>query len=264
MFRLGYLAPLLLAAACTGEIQSQNLEGLSPAEQVAQTIWTDKALPIFNAKCVSCHGGSMPNVAYIAGADDLMRRETLVNYVPRIVNLGAPQSSRVLTKGDHTATGGGPALGANEASDILMWIVAEAKARPALPVIRTMQAAATVCPVGTPITDPTCLNTIDLSSLGTAATLTFVLQAVGSDSYYQQLKITAGANGLYVEHPLIESWPAGTTTPKPDPVDRFFAIQQNLTANMALTLGENGTASIAGFNPNDPVSFRFDVFEAKH
>jgi len=262
VFRLGYLAPLLLVAACTGEIESQNLEGLSPTEQVAQTLWTDKALPIFIAHCTQCHDGSMPNIGYIAGTDDLMRRETLVSYVPRIVNLGAPQSSRVLTKGDHTATGGGPALGANEASDILMWIVAEAKARPAPPVIRTMQAPAIVCTT-TPA-DPACLNTIDLSGLGQAATLTFVLQNVGGDSYYTQLKITAGANGLYVEHPLIESWPAGATDPKPDPVDRFFAIQQNLTANMALTLGETGTASVAGFNPNDPISFRFDVFEAKH
>jgi hypothetical protein len=262
VFRLGYLAPLLFVAACTGEIQSQNLEGLSPAEQVAQTMWVEKALPIFIAHCTQCHDGSMPNIGYIAGTDDLMRRETLVNYVPRIVNLGAPQSSRVLTKGDHTATGGGPALSANEASDILMWIIAEAKARPAPPVIRTMQMPAIVCTT-TPA-DPACLNTVDLSSLGQAATLTFVLQAVGSDSYYTSLKLTAGANGLYVEHPLIESWPAGATDPKPDPVDRFFAIQENLTANMALTLGETGTASIAGFNANDPISFRFDVFEAKH
>jgi hypothetical protein len=214
-------------------------------------------------KCTMCHDGSMPMIGYIAGTDDLMRRDTLVNYVPRIVNLGAPQSSRVLTKGDHTATGGGPALDAPEASDILTWIVAESKARPPATEIRTMQAAAQLC-VGNP-GDATCpMNTIDLSPLGTAATLSFYLTAVGNDSYFTQLKITAGADGLYVEHPLIESWPAGATMPKPDPTDRFFAIQQNLMPNMPLTLGDTGTASIAGFNPADPISFRFDVFEKMH
>ncbi|HUS29276.1 MAG TPA: hypothetical protein VMZ53_12230, partial [Kofleriaceae bacterium] len=251
--RLGSLALLSLVAACTGEIESDNLEGLPPEEQVARTAWVDKALPIFAENCNSCHGGSMPMIAYVAGTDDLMKRDTLVNYVPRIVNLGAPQSSRVLTKGDHSATGGGPALLAPQATDILMWILAESRAHP-VTALRTAPATAMTGGM---------MNTVDLSSLGVPATLTFSLDAVGADAYFTNLKLTAGASGLYFEHPLLETNPAGSTEPKPDPIDRFFAVQGNLMPNQSITIGD-GTASVAGFNPTDPLSFRFDVFEAKH
>ena len=253
MIRLGYLALLLFVVACTGEIESDNLEGLPPEEQVARAAWVDKALPVLQENCNSCHGGTMPMIAYVAGADDLMKRDTLINYVPRIVNLGAPQSSRVLTKGDHSATGGGPALLAPQATDILTWILAEARAHPVTP-IRTM-----------PFTAMTggMINTIDLSPLGTAATLTFSIDAVGPDSYYTNLKLKAGADGLYFEHFLIETYPMGGTEPKPDPIDRFFAVQGNLMADQEITIGD-GTASISGFTATDPISIRFDVFEKKH
>jgi hypothetical protein len=253
VIRLGTLALLSLVAACTGEIESDNLEGLPPEEQVARTAWVDKALPVFAENCNSCHGGSMPMVAYVAGTDDLMKRDTLVNYVPRIVNLGAPQSSRVLTKGDHSATGGGPALLAPQATDILTWILAEARAHP-VTAIRTTPFVATTGGM---------LNTIDLTPLGTAATLTFNVDNVGGDAYYTNIKLKAGADGLYYEHPLIETYPMGATDPKPDPIDRFFASQMNLTANQEITIGD-GTASIVGFNVNDMMSIRFDVFEKKH
>jgi hypothetical protein len=253
VIRLGYLALLSFVAACTGEIESDNLEGLPPEEQVARTAWVDKALPVFAENCNSCHGGSMPMIAYVAGEDDLMKRDTLVNYVPRIVNLGAPQSSRVLTKGDHSATGGGPALLAPQASDILTWILAEARAHP-VTAIRTAPITATTG--GT-------VNTVDLSPLGVPATLTFALDAVGPDSYYTNLKLKAGASGLYFEHFLIETYPAGATEPTPDPIDRFFAVQGNLMPDEEIIIGGTGTASIAGFNVTDQISFRFDVFEAK-
>lgn len=241
---------MTLGTACTGEIQSDNLEGLPPAEQVARTAWVEKALPVFTTACNSCHGGTMPMIAYVAGADDLMKRDTLVNYVPRIVNLGAPQSSRVLTKGDHTATGGGPALLSTQATDILTWILAESKAHP-VTAIRSAQF--------TPMMD----NTIDLSPLGTPATLTFTIQQVGADAYLTNVKLKAGADGLYFEHPLFETYPMGATEPKPDPVDTFFAVQQNLAANQEITFG-TGTATIQGFVITDPMSIRFDVFEKKH
>lgn len=241
----------MLGTGCTGEIQSDNLEGLPPAEQVARTAWVEKALPVFTEACNSCHGGSMPNIAYIAGADDLMKRDTLVNYVPRVVNLGAPQSSRILTKGDHTANGGGPALLSSQATGVLAWIVAESKAYPVTP-IRSEKFTAMM------------ENTIDLTPLGTAATLTFTAQQVGNDLYVTGAKITAGADGLYFEHPLFETYPMGATDPKPDPVDSFFAVQGNLMAGQVLNFGETSAATIAGFLLTDPMSIGFDVFEKKH
>lgn len=250
MIRLWPFALVALGTGCTGEIQSDNLEGLPPAEQVARTAWVEKALPVFTTACNSCHGGSMPTVAYVTGADDLMKRDTLVNYVPRIVNLGAPQSSRVLTKGDHSATGGGPALLSNQATDILTWILAESKAHPVAAIRSAMF---------TPMTD----NTIDLTPLGTAATLTFSIQQVGADAYLTNVKLKAGAEGLYFEHPLFETYPMGATEPKPDPVDTFFAVQQNLMPDQEITFG-TGAATIQGFLVTDPMSIRFDVFEKKH
>ena len=253
MTRLGYFVLLSFVAACTGEIESDNLEGLPPAEQVARAAWVDKALPIFAASCNTCHGGTMPMIAYVAGTDDLMKRDTLVNYVPRIVNLGAPQSSRVLTKGDHSATGGGPALLAPQATDILTWIIAESKAHP----VMAIRSAPFIVTVGA------TLNTIDLTPLGTAATLTFNVDAVGADAYFTNMKLKAGADGLYFEHPLIETYPAGTTDPKPDPVDGLFAVQGNLMPNQEILIG-SGTISVSGFNVADQMGFRFDAFEKKH
>lgn len=255
--RLGLIS-LVLLSACTGEIESDNLQGLSPQEQVAQSLWVDKALPVLSAKCMMCHDGSMPDKGYIAGADDLMKRDTLINYVPRIVNLGAPASSRILTKGDHTALGGGPALDATEATDILTWIVAERDARPAPEVIRTMQTPMMVCGA----TPPCPVNVIDLSGLGAAGTVEFTISALGGDSYFTDLKIKAGADGLYIEHPLLETWPMGAMEPTPDPLDRFFAVQGNIEPNAELILG-TGTATVAGFVSADPISLRFDVVEKK-
>jgi len=257
------LAALPLIAACTGEIESANLAGLDPKEAVAQQTWVEKALPIFSAKCVMCHDGSMPDIGYLAGDDDLGRRETLVSYVPRVVNLTAPQSSRVLTKGDHTATGGGPPMLVTEASDVAIWIRAEAVARPdTAPPIRTAQYTAMVC------TDPSMpgtaacpLNTIDLTPLGAAGSIEFTVQQISGGIYVQQLKAKAGADGLYIEHPLLQGYAGGAEPAIPDPTDRFFATALNIMPNMEATFGLAGGETITGFSAADPMTIRFDVVE---
>jgi hypothetical protein len=257
--RSGFAA-LFLLAGCTGEIESANLVGLPITEQVAQQAWVEKALPILGTKCVMCHDGSMPNIGYIAGEDDLGRRETLVSYVPRVVNLLAPTSSRIVTKGAHT----GPALDTGTETDaIVIWIKAEAKARPSdTPALRTAMAAAMLCTDPSMVGMPVCpINMVDLTPLGAAGTLEFVLQPVGSDSYFTNLKVKAGAEGLYLEHPLFESYVGGAEPPEPDPIDRYFATTINLMPNTEILLGGNGIATIAGFNANDPLSFQFDVVE---
>jgi hypothetical protein len=269
--RLGSLAPplacLALLAACTTEIVSDNLVGLSPEEAAAQTLWVNKAMPIFAAErtgCIRCHDGSMPTApAYLAGEDELVKRETLVAFVPRVVNLAAPGSSRMLTVGDHTMQGGGPALFTSEQTDILQWINIEKRARPQPEAIRTAQLTPMLCTGGNP-GDPTCpLNTIDLNGIGptpTAATFELAIQQVGSDSYFTALKVKAGAAGVYLEHPLFESWPADATEPKPDPIDRFFATVINLQPNTEMIIG-TGTATMSTFVATDPISVRVDVIE---
>lgn len=269
MVRLA-IAALPLLVACTGEIQSGLVEdGVSPEEQIAVEKWVKKALPVFTGertKCVTCHDGTIPAApAYLAGADDLMRRETLIAFMPRVINLGAPQSSRMLSVGDHTAMMGGPALLAPEASDCLEWIQAEKLARPDIEPIRTAMITPMLCTAGNP-GDATCpINTISLDGVGptpvTGASITFTIASVGADSYITNLKVKAGAEGVYIEHPLIESYIGGDLMPTPDPLDRLFAVALNVQANMEATIG-NGTATIAGFVATDPISIRFDVVEA--
>ncbi len=258
MVRLGTLALFLSLAACSGEIQSDIYEDLNPKDQVALEKWVEKAYPVLGTKCIECHGGSMPMIAYLAGASDLEKRDTLIAYMPAVINLSAPMSSRMLTKGNHT----GPALEAKEASDILSWIIAEREARGATTnVIRSDQFSPMLCTGGNP-GDATCpINTVSFASLGQAdASLEVVVTKLVSDLYLTNIQLKAGAAGLHVTHPTIESWPAGATEPKPDPIDRWFNVDLNIAPTMAAPIG-TGEGSFTGFGAADPLSIRFDVFE---
>ena len=258
MLRLGSIAVALALAACSGEIQSDIYENLPPRDQVALEKWVEKALPVLSAKCVMCHDGSMPMIGYLAGATDLDRRETLIAYMPAVINMNAPQSSRMLTKGVHT----GPALEALEASNILQWIVAERDARPEIPPIRTAQMVLNLCTMGNPGTADCPINSIDLMPLGQPGTAEVVVSKLVNDAYLTNIQIKAGAAGLHVAHPLFESWPAGATEPKPDPIDRWFNVDVQIAPNAAAPVG-TGEGTFAGFNVADPISMRFDIFEMK-
>lgn len=261
MVRTAVLA-LPLLVACTGDIHSDLTDGLSPQEAIAVEKWAKKALPVFTGlrtKCVTCHDGTIAAApAYLAGMDDISRRKTLIEFMPRVINLSAPQSSRMLTVGDHSAQMGGVALLSTEATDCLEWIQAERKARPDIEPIRTAVITPMLC-TGAPCP----VNMVDLSGLGptpAAATLTFEVAQVGSDSYFTNFKVKAGAEGIYLEHPLVETYLDGDTTPTPDPVDRLFAVVLNIPANQEMPVG-NGTLTLANVNPANPMSFHFDVIE---
>ncbi|HEY5951083.1 MAG TPA: hypothetical protein VIV40_36580 [Kofleriaceae bacterium] len=254
MVRLGTLAIALSLAACSGEIQSDIFDNLNPKDQVALEKWVDKAYPVLGTKCLMCHDGSMPMIGYLAGASDIEKRDTLIAYMPAVINLSAPQSSRMLTKGAHT----GPALEAKEASDILSWIIAEREARMGMvTALRSDKLTPMLC-----TTAPCPINTIDLASLGQPGTLTFEATALSADLYLTTIKIQAGAAGLHITHPLFESWPAGATDPKPDPIDRWFNVDLQIAPNTAAQIG-TGEGSFTGFNGADQLSMRFDVFEMK-
>ena len=258
VIRLGSVSIALLLAACSGEIQSDIYDNLDPKDQVALEKWVEKALPVLGTKCVMCHDGSMPMIGYLAGATDIERRDTLIAYMPAVINMNAPQSSRMLTKGLHT----GPALDAIEASNILQWIIAERDARPDIPPIRTAQMVPMLCTAGNP-GDATCMiNSFDLSTLGQPGTLEVVVSKLVADAYLTNIKIKAGANGLHVAHPLFESWPAGATEPKPDPIDRWFNVDLQIAPNAEAQVG-TGEGTFNGFNVADPLSVRFDIFEMK-
>lgn len=244
----------LVTAACSGEIQSDIYEDLNPKDQVALEKWVEKALPVLGTKCVMCHDGSMPNIGYLAGATDIEKRDTLVAYMPTVINLSAPQSSRMLTKGSHT----GPALDAKEASDILSWIVAERDARgTTVEPIRSPKIVPVLCTA-----PPPCrVNTFDLSATVPGVSVTFEVSQLVADLYVTNIKLVAGPMGVHAVHPLLESWDPANATPKPDSIDRWFNVDINLAPNaMPADIG-TGEGTFVGFNAAHELSIRFDTLE---
>jgi hypothetical protein len=188
-----------------------------------------------------------PPDPYLAGMGDMAIRDTAVAYVPQLVNLGAPKSSRVLSKGMHE----GPALSAQEASAILGWIEAERDARP--PAMLIESAPVTMAGSGA--------TTVPLDSLGyAAAAITFnAMSLSATETYVTGITVTPGADGLYLEHPLFVSNPAGAD-PIPDPQDRFYSTTIDVMAGSAAPIGGAGT-TFTGFKISDPLTIRFDVLD---
>lgn len=258
MLRGALVGLVTLGAACTGTIDAgDQVAGLTPAQQLAQEAWIEKALPVFKPECTMCHDGTNPMYpdapAYLAGAKDLDIRDTAIAFMPPVVNLGAPGSSRVISRGMHE----GPMLTSPQISDVTLWIQAERDARPPGTVAETAKAAVMLCTAGNP-GDATCpINHLDTTAAGAAGTVDFVVQQVGPDLYFTNLAITAGAGGLTLAHPLFESYPATATDPTPNPNDRYFNVSLSLAAGASSPLG-TGTATFTGFGITNPISVRFD------
>jgi hypothetical protein len=255
-----------VVVGCSGLIDGGGSGGLTPEEAVARKAWLEKALPVLTTNCLSCHDGSRANIGFIEGTADLGRRDTLVAYTPSVVNLDAPGSSRLLTKGAHE----GPPLDAIQTSDLLEWVQAEHDASipdPGVegPALETDKFIPQMCTGGL-AGDPTCpINTVALDAVGDGVVggkITFVVQALGSGLYVTNLKLIPGTGGAYIEHPLFVSWPADETLPPTfDQIDRFFAVKMNLmmTATPEEEQIGGGTAAFVGFNagPMDKLTIHF-------
>jgi mono/diheme cytochrome c family protein len=248
---------------CTGLIDDGGTGGLTPEQAKARRLWLDKALPQFTTNCQVCHDGSRVNIGFVEGTSDLGRRDTLMAYAPAVVNVDAPGSSRILTKGLHE----GPALDAIQTSDILEWVQAERDAQPdpgaGGPVLETEPFLAQICTGGLP-GEATCpINTVGLDAIGdgvVGAKIQFVAQALGSGIYMTNLRLLPGAGGAFIEHPLFVSWPEDTTMPpKADTIDRFFNVKLNLmmTASPEEEQIGGGTAAFVGFVATDKLTIHF-------
>src|SRR5262249_40548506 len=155
----------------------------------ARQAFVSKAKPVFDSVCVSCHAGSVANVGFLAGKDALSERATIMAFDPQVVNLEAPQSSRVLTKGPHS----GPELLPQQLSDVLEWISAE---RDAVgtgglgPELATARFTPLLCTSGNP-GDPTCpINYVDLTGIlqgWAGAQIKMVAQPLSQDLYVTNL-----------------------------------------------------------------------------
>jgi hypothetical protein len=261
------LLPLLFSfglIGCEGLIEQQGQEGLSPEEAAAQGAWLQKAMPAFKTNCSSCHDGSMATATpmppgYLQGDSDLHIRDGILKFTPPVINLDSPPSSRVIVKGQHE----GPPLSAQDASSVVEWLMAEQKAAPPGTVIESTPMTAMPCTGA--VGGPTCpVNHIDLSSIGaTGASIDFEAMTIGSDHYLIDLKVTAGADGAFVVHPLFLSHPAGSMTPTADPIDRYYNVQLDVMSGANSVLGD-GTASFTGFHIADPITVRFTTVDKYH
>jgi hypothetical protein len=258
--RASSVALVLLVSGCTGLIQEDIPEGVSPEQEAARRAWVAKAQPVLNTNCYSCHGGSMAGVEFLGmnTMDVYMQRDALLMYPKGIVDLGEPQTSLILKKGGHE----GPALTAGQASNILEWIQKERDAQPmqsGFPVMLAPQAMMP-CTGGNP-GDATCpFNEFLLDANGaTGAKVQFIASNVSGAVYVSNLKIIPGPMGVYAEHPVFVSIPAAPGTPKLDTLDRYQTVTKNLMAGAAAamqTLG-TGTASFPDFVPTDQIAVYF-------
>ncbi len=251
---------ILVLVGCVGTIEGDGGpigEELTPEQIEARAVFAAKAMPHLTGFCASCHAGSRGDIiGFLQGADEAAIRTDLLAFTPVVVNLEAPASSRLLTKGIHE----GSAFTGPQLSDVLEWIQKERVAAGSTVIDEVLETTAIMpqlCTAGIP-GDPTCpINSIALDSIGVAGgVISFVAQPTASALYLQRLQVTPGAAGAYLEHPLVVSYPSGAE-PKPDMLDRYFNVKLNLMAGGAPAPFSGGADVFVGFAPTDEIRFHF-------
>jgi hypothetical protein len=274
MVRLTVTSSLLAMVGCTGLI---DVPEATKAEQARQ-LWVSSALPALKsaeANCLTCHGGATPRpmVDFMVGDDDLKIREKVMAFDPPVVSLDAPQSSRLINKGQHE----GPPIVGDQKNDVLEWLQAEkdAAADPGgggggTLGLRTEDYTIALCTGGLP-GDPTCpLNTISLDKLGegagiAGAKISFVAVGVGTGLYLNNLKLVPGPQGAFIEHPLFVSVPTDPMEkPIADTFDRFFNTKMNLMPGAPADQQQisGGTAAFVNFPPTNKIAVFFKSAQA--
>lgn len=280
---------LVMLAACSGLIDDGGNGGLTPAQAKARKLFLTKALPVLMENCNTCHDGSRDNIGFMIGDTDLAKHDTLVAYTPSVINLDAPGSSRVLTKGQHE----GPPLNGTQTSDILEWIQAEKEAAGDTgggpdPRLQTPPKAIQICTSGLPDDppanpNPNCpVNTIELDMVGDGipgASIKFVVQGpptISSGLYMTELKLVPGTTGAFIDHPLVVAYgertendtevrdgkcelvdAATSTYVCADTLDRFNTIKLNLDMAATPELIGGGAGAFVGFRPTDLIGIHF-------
>lgn len=266
MVRITAVVALSAAAltGCVGEIEGNDGGdgGLTPEQLEARVAFTEKAKPHLVTNCQSCHAGARGEaVAFLLGATDVELRDSLINFASPIVNLSAPSSSRLLTKGIHE----GPQFTGPQLSDVLEWIAKEKVAAGAGTVdqeLRTDAMRPLLCSGGNP-GDPTCpINSIPLDSVGVpGGSISFVADPTDSALYLRRLQLNPGPTGAYIEHPLLVSYPEAGD-PVFDTLDRFFSVKMNLAVGAMPELIAGGNAIFVGLKSTDELRFHFKLASA--
>lgn len=265
MVRLSAAGALMLTlVGCVGLIDGGS-DGLTPQQRTARTKWEKEAYPVVRDNCAACHNGSRANIGFLIGGEALDIRDTLMKYDPPVVNLEAPGSSRILTKGQHD----GPALIAEQASALLQWLNAERDATNhdpdnPIPVLATKKYQVQLCQAtAANPTAPCPVNHIPLSDIANVGTMvpgaeiTFLADGLSSGLYLHNLNVVGGTAGVYMEHLLWVSFPA-SAPPFPDQIDRYFATKLNVKPGETVLLN-GGTEQFGGFAAGDMIEVHFKV-----
>jgi hypothetical protein len=269
LFVLVGLAGLVGLVGCTGLIDGGS-DGLTRQERVARETWAISAYPVFRDNCVTCHGGSRPMVEFLRGGTIDSVYDTIKSHDPPVMNVDAPGSSRVLSKGLHD----GPALTGEQSFAILTWLQAERDAVISKPtdetrLLATAPFAVELCPPFDPASPAFVCATINhvpldaIAGIGAqipGAEITFTAHALSAGLYLSNLKITGGTAGAYVEHPLFVSRPTEGDI-YPDQIDRYFSVKMNVMASATEQLS-GGTAMFSGFVASDMVEIHFKTISA--
>ena len=246
MVRLRVTAALGLALAATGCVGDiTGSDGDDAATAAAKAKFDADVKPVLDGFCGACHSGGMPNIEFMMPNPDA-RTQMLGWKAGALVNLEAPTSSTLLTKGPHT----GPALTPDQAAVMLDWIELEviaAGGEPA-PTVETDR----VTPVGG-------LNSVDLSAIGlTGTTLTFLYEPLATGMYLSDIKVTGGTGGAHLVNPLFVIWNEGLA--EPDPINRFGNIDLTVLEGTTSQIG-GGTAVFVDVIPNSDISVHFRIAE---
>jgi hypothetical protein len=276
--KLSAIIVALSLTGCSGLITGDDDSGGTsgpPALQLAIQKWTNDAYPIFANVCSACHGGSNALAPWFLQATTPAAMRTLLMgwTSPVVVNVQAPDQSRVLLKGAHE---GAQALNPTQAAAILGWITAErdaANAGNGSADLTTAKVDILPCTGGTPGVDPTCpINSIGLDDDHLdGAKISFVAQAYGNDLYLSDIFLKASVDGVYLEHPLFVSWPT-TGDEIVDSLDRFSATKLNLAATTTTPICPGpscdhigpGAAIFLGFASANQLSITFKALEPVH
>ena len=237
----GVLGLAVVAAGCVGDITGSD--GDSAATAAAKAKFAADVQPILDGFCSACHSGGMPNIEFMMPNPDA--RTQMLGWTG-LIDLTAPTSSTLLTKGAHT----GPALTPDQSAVMLDWIeleVVAAGGEPS-PTVETDR-----------ITPVSGLNTVDLTALGlTGTSLTFLYEPLATGMYLSDLKVTGGTGGAHLVNPLFVIWSEGVA--EPDPINRFGNIDLTVLEGTTSQIG-GGTAVFVDVVPGSDISVHFRVAE---
>ncbi len=236
------LGVALATSACAGDITMPGGGGDSAELAAAKAAFTRDVQPIMDGYCLSCHAAQV-NIDFLKNLPDM--RSTMLAW-EGLVNLEAPTTSSLLTKGAHS----GPALTPDQSALILDWIDLEAAATGVEPAEAVETDRLTPTPG---------VNSIDLTALGlTGSTLTFLYEPLATGMYLSDITITGGPGGVHVVNPLFVIWSEGQ--PAPDPINRFGNIDLVVLEGATSYIG-GGTAVFVDVVPGSDISVHFRVAE---